>query len=751
MNTHSSLLGRIVSYAALSIFLATLYAERMDYRNLAGFAPYGSADGQGEAARFNLPKGLAVDPNGNLVVADENNDTLRRISPEGVVSTYGGEPGISGSDNGAIASAHFSFPVAVTFDSHGNLFVADYGNHRIRKITPDGVVSNFAGSGSVGTADGQGAAAQFWIPMGMTIDASDTLYVTDNGAIRSISSSGLVTTLSGQAGTTGTANGVGTAALFNAPNGLAITPSGTLLIADSGNHCIRQMTPDRTVKTFAGLIGSTGTTDGLTNIARFTAPSQMVFAPSGNLFVADSFGLRQITPDGHVTTVAGAVASAGDTNATGTLARFRSITGMAVDSTGTLFVACGNNTIRRVGTDFSVTTYAGRISPTVAAGADGQGEGARFYWPQGLKATAWGDVYLADRGDHTIRKIAQDGTVTTIAGKAPLSGSVNGVGSVARFNGPGDLAVDSSTNIYVADTFNYVIRKVTPDGTVSTFAGKVATSGNVNGALLTARFVNPTGLAFAPDGTLVVADGPGNLRRIDLIAGTVSAIPGSLSSPQMVAVAPDGTIFASCSDNRIRKVDTANVLSTFAGSGFAGFADGVGTAAKFNFPWGLAVDVGGNVFVADTANHVIRKIRPDGTVSTFAGRSLVNGDADGVGSNARFDSPWGLAFDLGGNMYVSNYAIALGAYTVKKATRAPLQIDATIAAGLPRLRLRYGDGTPPTELSKVEIQRRLSLPTAGDSIWGSTVTGVFSSGGSVYWEDSNGAGADSQFYRVVEH
>ncbi len=530
-----------------------------------------------------------------------------------------------------------------------------------------------------------------------------------------------------------------------------VAPSGAVLIADPGNHCIRQMTPDRTVSTFAGSIGTGGTTDGLTNIARFNAPSQIVLAPSGNFYVGDTYGIRQISPDGHVTTVAGLVLSAGDTNAVGTLARFRGITGLTVDSSGVLYASCVNNTIRKITSDFSVTTFAGRVSPNAAHGADGVGEAARFYWPQGLKATPWGDIYLADRGDHTIRKIAQDGTVITIAGKAPVAGNANGVGVNARFNSPGDVAVDASTNVYVADSQNFVIRKITPDGTVSTFAGVMGSSGNVNGALLSSKFANPTGLAFAPDGTLVVADGSANLRRIDLVAKTVSAIPGSVPSAMMVAMDSNGAIYASCSDNRIRKVDTANVVSIFAGSGSAGSTDGVGTAAKFNFPWGIAIDPVGNVFVADTANHIIRKITPNGAVSTFAGRALVNGDTEGVGLNARFDSPWGLAFDPQGNMYVSNYAIALGAYTIEKGTRAPLKIDSEIAGGLPRLHLRYDDGTPPNDLSKLEVQRRGSLPTTTDSAWESITTGFSSSGGNVYWDDADGTLAASEFYRILEH
>ncbi len=506
-------------------------AERMDFRNLAGFSPYGSMDGPALSSRFNHLAGLAIDQNGNLIVADAGNQTLRKISPDGVVSTFAGETGVMGANNGTVLSAHFSVPSAVVVDSHGNLFVADQNNYLIRKITPDGVVSTFAGSGVSGVVDGVGKAARFQAISWLAIDSMDTLYVTDNQTVRSITAGTVVKTIAGKAGTTGKVNGVGSAALFNTPTGIAVSSSGVLFVADSGNYAIRQVNPDGSVETFAGKMGLSGTVDGLTNVALFKSPVALAITPSGNLYVGDNYSIREINKEGQVTTVAGLPGTPGIQDGPGTSARFPVIIALASDSAGGLFVACWNNTLRKVGTDYNVTTYAGHVPPApFSASGDGVGESAQFYWPQGLKVNAGGDVFLADRGTHTIRKITQDRTVTTIAGKYGIIGSVNGVGTNALFNGPGDLAVDANTNVYVADTLNYTIRKITPDGTVSTLAGKARTSGNVNGSLLAARFSYPTGIAIAPDGTLVVADNGANLRRIDLVAGTVAAFPDSRRS-----------------------------------------------------------------------------------------------------------------------------------------------------------------------------------------------------------------------------
>ena len=230
------------------------------------------ADGTGSAARFYFPNGVAVDSAGNVYVADTNNYTIRKITPSGVVSTLAGLAGSPGSADGTGSAARFNDPYGVAVDSAGNVYVADTGNNTIRKITPSGVVSTLAGlAGSIGSADGTGSAARFFQPYGVAVDSAGNVYVADtnNNTIRKITPSGVVSTLAGLAGSFGSADGTGSAARFYYPEGVAVDSAGNVYVADTGNDTIRKITPSGVVSTLAGLAGSIGSADGTGSAARF--------------------------------------------------------------------------------------------------------------------------------------------------------------------------------------------------------------------------------------------------------------------------------------------------------------------------------------------------------------------------------------------------------------------------------------------------------------------------------------------------
>jgi len=202
----------------------------------------GSADGTGAAASFNAPTGVAVDSSGNVYVADSENHTIRKITAAGVVSTFTGT-GSVGRLDGTGSAASFRYPFGVAVDSIGNVYVADYYNSTIRKITAAGVVSTFAGTGSVGRLDGTGSAASFYYPYGVAVDSSGNVYVADtfNNTIRKITSAGVVSTLAGTAGSTGSTDDTGAAASFRYPSGVAVDSSGNVYVADQLNHTIRKI------------------------------------------------------------------------------------------------------------------------------------------------------------------------------------------------------------------------------------------------------------------------------------------------------------------------------------------------------------------------------------------------------------------------------------------------------------------------------------------------------------------------------
>ena len=267
----------------------------------------GSADGLGGDARFNHPGGLAFDPAGNLVVADTGNHTLRRITPDGTVTTLAGAPGVPGSADGAAAQARFNAPFGVAVDGTGATYIADTQNHAIRLMAPDGTVSTYAGTaGAPGFADGTGAAARFNQPNGLALAANGTLYVADygNACIRAVAPGALVTRLAGQANTPGYANGSALSAQFRAPVGLALDGAGVLWVADTSNHTIRRIGTDGAVTGPAGSGGTAGNADGTGTAALFALPCGIAVTPAGNLAVADTGNhlLRTVTPAGVATT-----------------------------------------------------------------------------------------------------------------------------------------------------------------------------------------------------------------------------------------------------------------------------------------------------------------------------------------------------------------------------------------------------------------------------------------------------------------
>jgi sugar lactone lactonase YvrE len=326
-------------------------------------------------------------------------------------------------------------------------------------------VSTLAGqSGPYGSADGSGAAARFNHPDGIARDAADNLYVVDafNSTIRKITPAGEVTTLAGQAGSVGSADGSGSAARFIYPSGIACDAAGNLYVTDFGNT-IRMITLAGAVTTLAGKAGPRDSADGSGAAARFYYPTGIAGDAAGNLYVADTFNstIRKITPAGKVSTLAGTAGSLpGSADGSGTAARFYYPTGIACDAAGNLCVADTlNSTIRKITPAGKVTNLAGNAGSP--GSADGSGAAARFNWPLGIACDAAGNLYVADTENHTIRKITPAGEVTTLVGQARSEGSADGRGAAARFSHPEGVACDAAGNLYVADTGNNTIRRIT--------------------------------------------------------------------------------------------------------------------------------------------------------------------------------------------------------------------------------------------------------------------------------------------------
>jgi len=304
---------------------------------LAGNGTAGYANGTGTAATFEAPEGIIADGQGNVYVADAGNHCIRKITAAGVVSTFAGT-NTAGFVNGTSSAARFNYPMDVAIDREGNLYVADSDNNCVRKITPAGVVSTFAGTGVAGFADGPGNVAQFNVPNGITVDGQGVVYVSDyaNYRIRKIMPNGTVSTLAGT-GQRGFADGPGSTAQFDNTEGLTTDSQGVLFVAEFGARRVRRITPSGVVSTFAGT-GARGNTDGPGSTATFVAPSGVAFDAQGNLFVADTGNnsIRKITPAGEVSTLTGRVPGYFDGPVAS--AGFDALFGIAAGSRGTLYV-----------------------------------------------------------------------------------------------------------------------------------------------------------------------------------------------------------------------------------------------------------------------------------------------------------------------------------------------------------------------------------------------------------------------------
>lgn len=293
----------------------------------------GNADGEAFSATFNNPHGIAVDKNGTVYTADRWSHIIRKITIDGMVSTLAGSPGESGATDGPASTATFNEPWGLCVDEQGNVYVADTRNNKIRKITPEGMVSTIAGSGNFGTSNGLGTNATFGNPTGIEIDAAGNLYIADHltHIIRKIDPAGMVSTLAGKPYQTGAIDGAGNEASFNRPYGLTLDLDGNILVADEWNHKIRRISPGGTVSTIAGN-GNQGSTDGTPLEATFNYPWDMTVDSFGNIYVADGYNytIRQITPTGMVTAYAGSTAVSGANDGVGTNATFSGATAIAL-------------------------------------------------------------------------------------------------------------------------------------------------------------------------------------------------------------------------------------------------------------------------------------------------------------------------------------------------------------------------------------------------------------------------------------
>jgi sugar lactone lactonase YvrE len=364
---------RSIVITAFAVLLAFAVGAQESVKTVAGSVQTpGATDGSGAAALFSDPTGLCVAADGTVYLADNQNNTIRRIGTNGIVSTFAGQSGIAGTSDGNSTRAQFDSPSGIAVARDGSFFVSDTGNHTIRHISVLGAVTTVAGGAGVADyADGPGATARFNSPLGIAVAPDGRLFVADSGnhLIRVIDGGGSVSTLAGLAETWGNSDGIGTAAQFNNPVGVALDSHGNLFVADANNFIIRMIATNGIVSTFAGRAGVDGTADGLGAAARFGKPAELAIDQRDNLYVADSLyhTIRKITPAGLVATVAGSVGQPGAADGDNGAASFFNPYGIAVSADGLIWIAdTYNETVRQLLAPFTTAVSPDRSQVVIA-------------------------------------------------------------------------------------------------------------------------------------------------------------------------------------------------------------------------------------------------------------------------------------------------------------------------------------------------------------------------------------------------
>ncbi len=642
-NTSLATPGSVAVDAHGNLFIADTdnnLIRRVDTNGLSvivagnGIASFSGDGGPATNASLIGPEAVVMDAGGNLWIADTANFRIRKVDTNGIITTVagGGTNYYQVKDNISATNSTLFSPYGLAVDAAGNLFVADTQNHRIRKVTPGGIITTVAGSGIAGYyGDGLSAtAANLNYPDGIAVDASNNLYIADTGnsRIRKVSSSGTISTVAGSsvAGYAGD-GGAATGASLKSPTWVTLDASNNLYIADSGNNCIRKVGASHNISTVVGNGTNGFLGDGLlaTN-AELSGSGGVAVDSAGNLFCSDPGNnrIRRVNTNGVINTMAGrSLILAGPvTNAT-LNAPYTAVP----DPSGNLFVVDSfDNVIWSMDANGMIRWVAGNGIPGFA-GDGGPATNACLNQPHDLVWDAAGNMYIADYGNLRIRRLDTNGIITTIAGKGTAFYSGDGGSATNAGMRPFSLTIDNAGNLFFTDQTSERIRKIDTNGTISTVAGNGSVSAIDGMPATSSGLFNPSGIAVDGAGNLYIADTANyRLRMVDT-NGTIHTLAGngtyantpdgsvagtSLGLPFGVAVNSAGEVFLAQqgTGGSVIKVDTNRILHVLAGNLALGLSGdgGPGKAAAISYVRNVKLSSNGNVYFADQANNCIRVV-----------------------------------------------------------------------------------------------------------------------------------------------
>ena len=699
---------------------------------IAGAGESGSAGDGGPALEAQIlgPTGVALDASGNLYIAEVGGNRVRKIDVEGRIITVAGT-GVAGSegDGGPAVEAQLNRPVTVALDSAGNILIGESGGHRVRKVSLEGTITTVAGTGlRGGTGDGGAAtAARFSYISDLETDAMGNIYVSDinEGRIRRISPSGMITAIAG-AGGRGRSGDGGPAinAQLETPGGIAIDPAGNLFLSEYWSGWLRKINAAGIIKTIAG----TGEQLSSGNMgpaidAALDRPGYIALDSDGNLYVSEFFGnrVRILRPTAKLSSFSVPLGTSGDSvlltvanDGSLSFERVPLVRGMeAVAANGNRYEigqAASGAVIATYVPDRQAVELQDGNAVTMMTSEDGT-------WWIGDQVAENGYLHVEDGREYLLEwtgaqwRLAKY-TIRTVAGTVDVAEGV--AATEARLFNPQAVAIDSAGNAYVSDTGNHRVRKIDTAGVITTIAG-TGESGYAGdgGPAAQAEFDSPRGIAVNWLGEIFVADyGNDVVRKIDVL-GRISTVrtSGQLFDPAGLALDLFGNLLAAEAHPRnhlVRRIDSRGNVTTLAGAPGqrGGFAEGGSAAdARLNYPRAVAADWAGNVYVADTSNHRVRKIGPTGTIATIAGtgESGFSGDG-GLAVDAQLWGPNALLVDLAGNVYISD----AGNHRVRRIDSSGM-IETIAGPGEPNI---PGNGGPATE-ARLQFPRGLAMDASG--------------------------------------
>jgi sugar lactone lactonase YvrE len=642
--------------------------------------------GQATSANLTQPSAVVKDSAGNLYIADFGNNRVRKVTPAGVVSTVAGNGNVgtptgTNGDGGSAISAPLNKPVAVALDGSGNLYIADSGNNRIRRVNTLGVISTVAGNGNVGTTtgnDGDGAAAisaQLNAPSGVTLDSSGNIYIGDfgNNRIRVVNTIGNISTVAGT-GDPGFTSGPATSSELNGPDGVRVDRDGNIYIADQNNGAIREV-GDGTLLTVAGTGAQGYNGDNQQAIsAQLNAPNDVQIDSAGNIYIADfnNNRVRKIDVFGTITTFAGTgVGGFNGDNLAAVSAELNGPAGLTTDAAGNLYIAdVNNNRVRKVNVGsvtFGLVNIGSNSTQTVILSINNTTETL-------ISVAAAGD-YSVTSNSCPLNEGLAPGTMCTLQVKFTPTKP-----------GPRNFALKVVDNTATQYSFGLEglgggsAAAFTP-GLINSYAGNGAEDSSgfggdgqpaTNPAVLLGM---PTGAKMDSAGNLYIADTNNNRVREVNTSGIINTVVGNgtagfngdfqsatdaeINAPAGVAVDSAGNFYiADTTNNRVRKVDTDGMITTVTGDGNANYEGDGGSAvsAEVNAPTDVAVDAAGNIYIADSGNNRVRKVDTSGNISLVAGDGTATpATGDGGPATAAQLSVWGIAIDAAGNLYIGDY------------------------------------------------------------------------------------------------